>query len=165
MPTITELKRQIKGLQKKQTELTRQECALQDEIFELERDKWADKVRKHIHAGDVRMINNDITGYHCDALKIYEILEVSEHTNKCKRNGVPSTYTSFCVKVRTFTIHVYDGDRISTIETKQCSDIDTLLKAKKISKEEFEDFKATLMLNPTSYDGSKWDPNREDESE
>jgi hypothetical protein len=104
------------------------------------------------------MINEGITNYHCDALKIYEILEASEHTNKCKRNGIPSTYISFYVKVRTFTIHTYDGDRISTVETRQCSDIDTLLKAKKISKEEFEDFKATLLMNPEAYDDSKWNP-------
>lgn len=161
MATITELKRKIKNLQKKQSDLLREECALQEEIYDLERGRWADKVKKNIHAGDIRMINEGITDYHCDALNIYEILSVSSHINKCKRNGIPSTYTSFNVKIRKFTIHCYDNDRVSCIETKQCCDIDTLLKAKKISKEDFEEFKSTILLDPRSYDESKWNPKGE----
>jgi len=158
MATIAELKRKIRALQKKQEELSKQEYALQDEVTEMERSKWLGKVKKNIHVGDIRMVNEGITGYHCDAITIYEILNVSEHVHKCKRNGIPTSYTSYSILVREFAIHCYDGDRISRIETKGCFDAETLLKAKKISKETFDEFKTTVFLDPDSYDTSKWNP-------
>lgn len=158
METIASLKRKIKAIQKKQNDLMAQECELEREICDLERDRRVDKIRKGIRAGDVKVINEGITDYHCDAMKVYEIISVSERVNKCKRNGVPSTYVAFNVNVRIFTIHAYDGDRYSCIETKQCVDFDALLKAKKMKKDDFEDFKSTVLLDPKSYDGSKWNP-------
>ena len=163
MTKATELKRKIKELQDKQNKLMKQEYILQDELTELERSKWLDKIRKNIHIGDIRLLNNGLTNYHCDLMNVYEILDVSEHTNKCKRNGIPFTYTSCSIKVREFTIQAYDGDRYSRIETKTCFDnTEALLRAKKISKTDFEDFKATVFLDPDSYDGSKWDVNKKE---
>ena len=162
MATINELKRKIKEIQDKQDKLMKQEYLLQDELTELERSKWLDKIRKNIHVGDIRLLNNGLTTYHCDLMNVYEILDMSEHTHKCKRNGIPFTYTSCSIKVREFTIHAYDDDRCSRIETKTCfDDTETLLRAKKISKADFEEFKATVFLDPDSYDGSKWDVNKQ----
>ena len=158
MNKVTELKRKLKAIEKQQTQLEKQEATLYDEIAQLEQANRVAKIGKNIHTGDIRMINEGITGYHCDAIVIYEILSVTKYTRIYKRNGVPSTYPYFNVKVREFAIHAYDSSRISRIETKQDCNIDTLLKAKKISKEEFEEFKSTILLNPDSYEASKWNP-------
>lgn len=162
MNRITELKRKLKAIEKQQTKLEKQETALYDEITQLEQADRVTKIRKNIHTGDIRMINEGITGYHCDAIIVYEILSLTEHTRTCKINGIPSTYTFFIVKVREFAIHAYDGSIIGRIEIKQDCNIDTLLKAKKISKEDFEEFKNTVFLNPDSYEVSKWNPHKKE---
>lgn len=162
MNEISKLKRKIRSLQKKQTELCKQESELQDEVYKMESVKHADRIRKRIHKGDIKIINRGVTNYHCDPLKIYEILSVSEYTCKRFHNNVSFTYQSFGVKVREFTIHLYDSDMECIIEVKSCSDLDTLAAAKNMSKEDFEEFKATLMLNPQTYENSKWDPKRKE---
>lgn len=162
MNEITELRRKIKAIEKQQTKLARQETALYGKVTELEQDKLATKIRKNIHAGDIRMINEGITGYHCDAIVVYEILSATEYSHTRERNGVPTTHTFFDVRVREFAIHAHNSSRISRIGIRQDCDIDALLRAKKISKEDFEEFKSTILLDPDSYEGSKWDPNKKE---
>jgi len=155
MATIAELKRKIKSLQRKQKELNEQEWALQDEISNMQNKKYQARIKKNIHVGDIKIINEGITHYHCDPIRVFEILEVSSHKSSYKEYHT--------IKAREYSIHCYDFDMSGNVEIHNDIDAEILLKAKKMSKAEFEDFKATLFLNPDIYEGSKWDPNKKGE--
>lgn len=162
MNEIAEMKKKIRSLQKKQSELSRQEDELRDEVRKLENAKRIDRIRKGLHEGDVRIVNEGVTHYHCTPLRIFEIIYFKEHTGKYFHNGVPTTYQSFTVKVREFGIHCADGDMNSYVEVRPYNDVDDLLKAKKMPKADFEEFKQTLLFDPQAYENSKWDPKRKE---
>lgn len=165
MNQITELKRKIKNLQKKQAELSKQEYALIDEVSFLQNDKYQARIKKNIHVGDIKVINEGITQYHCDPIRVFEILEVNSSVHRYKHNGEWVKGKEYhTIKAREYSIHCYDFDMSGNVEVHNDMEADTLLKAKKMSKADFEEFKTTLFLNPDIYENSKWDPKRKDDS-
>ena len=163
MSTIAELKRKIKTLQKKQAELREQEYTLMDEVSFLQNERYQARIKKNIHVGDIKVINEGITQYHCDPIRVFEILEVSSHKSRYKHNGewvLGKEYHT--IKAREYSIHCYDFDMSGNVEVHNDMQADTLLKAKKMSKADFEEFKTTLFLNPDIYENSKWDPKKKE---
>ena len=162
MATIAELKRKIKSLQRKQKKLSEQEWALQDEVSNMQNEKYQARIKKNIHVGDIKVINEGITQYHCDPIRVFEILEVTSHKSRYKHNGewvLGKEYHT--IKAREYSIHCYDFDMSGNVEVHNDMEAATLLKAKKMSKAEFEEFKTTLFLNPDIYEKSKWNPKGE----
>lgn len=140
MNKITELRKQIKQLDKQIDKLQNQRTDLHFEIRKLVEAEERAKVEKKFHVGDVFLQNDGITNYHCTIMKLYEVLEV-------ELGRWPS------VKVREYAIGYSDGELYTHISKFVIRDYNV---GKKITHKEFEELKE-IIYNPEQYEGSKWE--------
>ena len=165
MSDISDLKTKIRRLKKKEDELQKQRWELEEEISFLQNEKYQSRIKKNIHVGDIKIINEGITNYHCDPLAVYEILDVSSSIYRYKHNGEwVKGRERHTIKARKYSINCYDFEMRGIVELQSISDAnaDKLLKAKNMSKADFEEFKMTLFLNPDIYEKSKWNPKKQE---
>lgn len=144
MATITELKAKIKRLDAKEKEISKQKWDLYHEIDKIRDEQAKARANKHLKIGDIRLTNDGITNYHCDVMKLYEILDINSKGKWVK------------VKARVYKLGYADGDYYTRIDVERDMNVETLISAKRIKKSDLVELKE-IFSNPDSYEKSKWD--------
>lgn len=144
MATITNLRAKLRRLEKQERDIQKQVHEIYMQINDLEDERAVARITKSIKAGEVRIINEGITNYHCDPLRMYEVLSVNANKRHCK------------IKCRIYSLSYSDGDYMSRIIIDNDTSAKQLLSAKKIKAKDLAELKE-IFVNPESYERSKWD--------
>lgn len=144
MSTIKALKAKMKRLKFREREINKQILSLYLEINKVRDERAKARVNRHLKIGDLRLINDGITNYHCDVMALYEILDINLRGKWAK------------VTTRVYRLGYADGDYYTRIDVERETDVETLIKAKRIKATDFTELKE-IFSNPDSYEKSKWD--------
>lgn len=137
---IKELEKRLKLITKQQEKLSNEANDIRFKIRDLIEKEQQAKVEKKFHVGDYFLDNIGIVNYHCDVLRLYEVLSVD-------LGRWPT------VNVREYKIGYSDGNFYTHIEKITFRNFANV--GKKITQKEALEVKE-IIYNPEQYENSKW---------